>query len=295
MKSGLLHIRHQIEFAGLRLGVCLLGLFTPAGCHRLARSLGTIGYLAMCRRRRIACQNIRRAGIATDPHEIHRIARASMIHFLHVILQSLQSAGGPKHQARVICEIDPAARALLADPVQGVILCAGHLGNWEAGLQAVGECFPLLGIARRMNNPLVEHYLLWRRNQNIEITPKHDLDAKRLLRALAEGRNLGMLFDQHAAARRGIMVPFFGIPAATYASPAMLHLTTRAPLCFCACVATAPDTLRLRIGPPYHYTRTGNRQADTQAIMLALNQMLEAAIREMPEQYLWSHRRWRDA
>ena len=288
-------IRHRLEFAGVWFAVALIRRLSPTGCRRLASVLGSLGFVALNRRRDIACENIRLAGITQNETEVRRIARASMIHFLQVALTSLQTAGGAKGQCRIIEEIDPAARTALADPTQGVLLCSGHLGNWEAGLQAVAQQFPLLGIARRMNNPLVESFLQWRQNENIEITPKHDQDASRLLRALSEGRNLGLLFDQHAAGNRGIMVPFFGVPASTYASPAMLHLTTKAPICFCTCIQTDAQTYRLRIDAPFIYPRTGNRKQDTSAILLALNKKLEAAIREAPAQYLWGHRRWRDA
>jgi Kdo2-lipid IVA lauroyltransferase/acyltransferase len=286
--------RHRLEFAALRAFVAFLGLLSPSGCRRLAAMLGAIGFAVMNRRRDIACQNIRRARITTDETEVRRIAHASMTHFIHIAITSLQSLGRKKTQPEVIEEIDPAAASALHDNTKGVLLCSGHLGNWEAGLQAVSARFPLLGIARRMNNPLTEAFLQWRENANIEITPKHDQDAGRLLRALTEGRNLGLLFDQHASGNRGVMVPFFGTPASTYASPAMLHLTTKAPICFCACTEVAPGTYRLRIDAPFVYQRTGDRKADTIAILTALNQRLEQAIRAAPEQYLWGHRRWRN-
>ncbi len=293
MKSGKPTFRHRMEFAAICLGIRLVKLLTPAGCRRFAIILGTIGFATMNRRRDIACNNVRLAAITNDETEVRRIARASMIHFIHIAIISLQATGGKTPQQTIIEEIDPAARDVLADPDQGAILCSGHLGNWEAGLQAVAKQFPLLGIARRMNNPLVENLMSFRNHDNIEITPKHDQDAARLLRALAEGRNVGILFDQHAAGKRGVMVPFFGAPAATYTSPAMLHLTTKAPICFSTCVEMAPGQYRLRIDPPFVYTRTGDRKEDTTQILQALHSKLENAIREYPTQYLWAHRRWR--
>ena len=248
----------------------------------------------MNRRRDIACDNIRLAKITHDEEEVRSIARASMIHFLQVAIASLQNTGKTATKPRIVEDIDPAAKAALADPKQGVILCSGHLGNWEVGLQEVAKQFPLLGIARKMNNPLVDNLLSFRNRDNIEITPKHDQDAGRLVRALAEGRNVGILFDQHASRKRGVMIPFFGVPAATYTSPAMLHLTTKAPICFSTCVETAPGEYRLHIDPPFTYARTGDRQKDTAEILKMLHTKLENAIREHPTQYLWAHRRWRN-
>ncbi|MFU8780587.1 MAG: lysophospholipid acyltransferase family protein [Kiritimatiellia bacterium] len=294
MRSAYPTIRHRIEFAALRSLVQVLRLFSPRGSRRLASILGHIGFAVMNHRRDVACQNIRRANITSDETEVRRIARAAMVHFITIAISSLQSIGGKPEKYTIIEEIDPDALKVLQDRTKGVLLCAGHLGNWEVGLQAVARTHPLLGIARRMNNPLTEDFLQWRENANIEITPKHDQDAQRLLRAIGEGRNLGLLFDQHANQKRGVMVPFFGIPASTYPSPAMLHLTTKAPICFCVCTEVSPGTYRLRIDAPFIYQRTGNRKADTLAILTELNRRLEQAIRLTPEQYLWGHRRWRE-
>jgi KDO2-lipid IV(A) lauroyltransferase len=44
---------------------------------------------------------------------------------------------------------------------------------------------------------------------------------------------------------------------------------------------------------PYVFEPTGDRDADVHAILTELNRRLEEYIRLYPEQYLWSHRRWR--
>jgi KDO2-lipid IV(A) lauroyltransferase len=255
--------------------------------------MGAISFAALGRRRDIACSNIRRAQITQDETEVRRIAKASMIHFLQVAMSSLQEASGKKHPFTITENISPEAHAALSSENQGVLLCTGHLGNWEIGLKNIAKKYPIIGIARKMNNPLSNTFMQRRESENIEITPKHDPDAGRLLRALTEGRNLGLLFDQHASGNRGVMVPFFGTPASTYASPAMLHLTTKAPICFCNCIRTGKHSFTLRVDSPVSYQRTGNRKKDTITILEDLHKKLELAIRETPEQYLWSHRRWK--
>jgi lauroyl/myristoyl acyltransferase len=44
---------------------------------------------------------------------------------------------------------------------------------------------------------------------------------------------------------------------------------------------------------PMVFKPTGDRKADTRAVLESLNRELEEAIREYPEQYLWAHRRWK--
>jgi KDO2-lipid IV(A) lauroyltransferase len=49
---------------------------------------------------------------------------------------------------------------------------------------------------------------------------------------------------------------------------------------------------RIVMSPPIEIARTGDRQADTLAIMTAVNQEIERWLRERPEMWLWLHRRW---
>ena len=54
-------------------------------------------------------------------------------------------------------------------------------------------------------------------------------------------------------------------------------------------VRIAPYRYKLVGGDPVSFAKDADRNEATQL----LNDRLEAAIREYPEQYLWFHRRWR--
>ena len=88
-------------------------------------------------------------------------------------------------------------------------------------------------------------------------------------------------------------VDFFGHPAQTHTSAALLHLVAKAPLCFAACWRTGPMSFELETSPPIKHERTGKKDNDIRAILEELNHHLEGMIRRHPEQYLWAHRRWR--
>jgi Kdo2-lipid IVA lauroyltransferase/acyltransferase len=51
---------------------------------------------------------------------------------------------------------------------------------------------------------------------------------------------------------------------------------------------------RIVLSPPIPVTKTGDRHADTLAIMSAVNAEIERWVRERPEMWLWLHRRWPD-
>ena len=51
---------------------------------------------------------------------------------------------------------------------------------------------------------------------------------------------------------------------------------------------------RVRIEPPLPVASTGDRHADSLAIMTTINRRVEDWVRACPGQWLWLHRRWPD-
>ncbi len=90
----------------------------------------------------------------------------------------------------------------------------------------------------------------------------------------------------------GISVPFFGHPAMTAPALAQFALRFNLPIIPIHLVRVAPARLRLIVDAPLQVPRTGNRTADTLAIMQAVNATLERWITADPGAWLWLHRRW---
>jgi Kdo2-lipid IVA lauroyltransferase/acyltransferase len=291
-------LRHICEYVGLRLALLLIDSLSPRAAGVMARSLGSMAFVLARKRRRIATANVLRAGIAVVPNEAKRLARRSFQHFAELVVESLKSDRiftEDTWQEQVELEAPPETMKLLRDPSQGMIIVSGHLGNWEIAAQLISFIKPVVGITRDMNNPYVDQLMKRRKPRNrFRLTPKHDADSGRFLRALKEGEVLALLIDQHAR-QHAMRIPFFGTPAATHTSPAMLHLITKVPLCFGYCVRTGPMRFRFVAGPPIRRKPTGKRQEDVRALLEQLTEELESAVKAYPEQYLWAHRRWRES
>ena len=91
-----------------------------------------------------------------------------------------------------------------------------------------------------------------------------------------------------------MMVEFFGHEASTHTAIALLHLTTKIPICFGCCRRTGPFKFELSATGPFTFERTGNKEQDVRLILEALNHELEEQIRQDPSQYMWAHRRWKE-
>ncbi len=293
---GDVRVAHWVEYGLARACLAVVDR-VPVRCSlALARGAGDLAYAALRARRRIAIDNVLRAEVAADRADAARIARASFRHFAMLTVEALQASRRITPESLddfAQLDLPPATERLLEDSAQGVLLAGSHLGNWEVAGHIVSLRKPVVAVARRMNNPLVNR-LMERRNsrRHIEILPKHEADPRGLIHALRTGRVLGLIMDQHASTQ-GMSVPFFGIPAQTVTSPARLHLATRCPILCGYGVRTGTMRFRLEISEPLEFEPGIDRTATVHAILLELNRRIEDAIRRYPEQYLWSHRRWR--
>jgi KDO2-lipid IV(A) lauroyltransferase len=244
----------------------------------------------------MARDNILACGIETDPGRANTLGRRSSQHVGQVVIESLKSAklldehGSHEH---VRLEIAADVRAVLDDPHRGLIVASGHFGNWEIAAQLLSRFKPVSGITRPMDNPRIEEVIQRRKPRyRFNPIPKYDADPGRFISVLSSGEILAFLVDQHARFG-GMWIEFFGRPAATYTTAAMLHLVTRAPLCAAVCRRVGPARFELSTSQLIEHPPTGDRKADVRAIFATINGYLEEAIRRDPDQYLWAHNRWR--
>jgi KDO2-lipid IV(A) lauroyltransferase len=289
-------VRHLLEYFIVRVLLLLVDVLPLRACIRIAHGVGDLVYFVHAGRRRIAVENILAAGIVADRREAERLAHAVFRQFARVLVESVKSdTWFRKHpwQECVTWKVDPELAALLDDPNAGLILACGHLGSWEIGGQLLSHRKPVVGITRKVNNPYIDRLMHRRRPRNrFELILKRDVNLARLGAPLREGKLLAMMIDQNAK-RHGMLVDFFGRPASSHTSIALLHLITKTPLCFGYCTQVGPMRFEFRATGPFRFAPTGDKQADIRRILEHLNRELEAAVRASPGEYMWGHRRWK--
>jgi len=105
-----------------------------------------------------------------------------------------------------------------------------------------------------------------------------------------------MTLDQNASRKEGVFVPFFGRPASTRDGPARVALHTGAAVLpvFIERVGATSHHL-VRILPPLELVGSEGRGADAAALenTARMTACIEAAIRRAPDQWIWTHRRWK--
>lgn len=173
---------------------------------------------------------------------------------------------------------------------QGVLLLTGHLMHTELATRFVAEALgaPVGGVVRRYHrHPCLERLLDAARTRRLGPTVGK-FDARGMARHLRSGGRLVYSADQDF--REGhAFVPFFGVPAATFAGTPQLARAGRAVVRFLSMVRGPDGRYRVRIADPgldAHLDDPAGFAAQYMAV-------LEAAVREAPDQYLWVHRRFK--
>jgi KDO2-lipid IV(A) lauroyltransferase len=179
---------------------------------------------------------------------------------------------------------------------QGVIACTAHFGNFD--LLAAAHTLrgvPVTMITRQMGRSGAND--LWRairRRSGVEdlvVTRGSTLAAA--VRAVKAGRHLGYVIDQNQPLRHAIFPTFFGVPAATAPTPAVLARRSGAAVVFVISVPLGDGRHKVIFEGPIDPPDTGDRDRDVLAFMQDLNDRLERRIREYPDRWYWLHRRWK--
>lgn len=295
-------IREAFEYAGVRLSLALVSVLPAKMTLAYARFTARMAFLFMRKRRRISITNILKSGITADKKEAKRIAAASFASLAQTVAESFivpKLLADPRKQAEVVTlEVPEETKRILENTKKGAILVSGHLGNWEMGAQTVTKYIPLTGIARPMNNRKIQELMdKFKMRDDFETIDKHDTNPLKVIRVFKRNRALAILTDQHANGSGAVDISFFGRPAKTYSTPAVLHRITGAPLFFVHAVRTGFLKFKIVFSKPieFAFTSKENAEAEETALTQLLADMLEKCIREYPEQYLWAHRRWKYA
>lgn len=288
------YLRFAIETLGFTLAVGLVGLLPVDAASNLGGFLGrAIGpRLPVSNRAR---RNLRLALPGIPEAEIRRIVRGMWDNLGRVIAEypHLREIAAPESGRLDLAEMGPVQA--LRDGGGAAILAGAHLANWEVmPVAAARHGLDLTAIVREPNNPFVRPLIERLRGvAGGRRAPKGALGARQALAVLGRGGVLGLLYDQKM--NDGIAVPLFGVEAMTAAAPAQLALRFGCPLVPVRVERTGPGRFRASAHAPLELPDSGDRRADTAAVMAELNRILEGWIRARPEQWLWLHRRWPEA
>jgi lauroyl/myristoyl acyltransferase len=182
----------------------------------------------------------------------------------------------------VMHDIENIDRAV--DAGRGALLVLPHLGNWDlAGHYVVSKGYKVCAVAERLENQRVfDLFLRHREELGMKILAL-DSGARvgpQLLELLADNWLIALVADRDLSGR-GVDVEMFGATRKLPAGPALLSLTSGAPL-MVAPVYTTETGWDCRIGRPLEVERSGEMRADVTALTHLMAQEFERVIAAKP-------------
>ena len=167
---------------------------------------------------------------------------------------------------------------------KGAVLVCAHLGPWVAMYGVVEAQGRAMGAAYAPNS---NRYYERRFVRSLLATggalyARGSEDTRKMLRHVRDGGVIAILSDQRAT--RGELIPFFGHPAWTSTSAAVIAKRYRVPLI---------PVFSVRKGAGIEVTfEAPIADAPPTEMMAAFHMRLETWIRAHPDQYFWLHDRW---
>jgi Kdo2-lipid IVA lauroyltransferase/acyltransferase len=264
--------------------------------HAFGAMLGTLVWLLGIRRR-VVLENLRLAFPEKTEEERRDIARRTYRNLGEMVPDFVRVPFLRNEELERIFVYDGWERFQEAIARRkGVIACTAHFGNFEVLAAAhTLRGTPVTMISRQMGKSGAND--LWRalrRRSGVEdlvVTKGSTLAAA--VRSIKGGRFLGYVIDQNQPLRHAIFPTFFGVPAATAPTPAVLAMRSGAAVVFVVSYPLGDGRHRVVFEGPLDPPDTGDRERDVLAFMQDLNDRLERRVREHPELWYWLHRRWK--
>jgi KDO2-lipid IV(A) lauroyltransferase len=277
-----------------RILVALIWLIhlLPLGLQAaIGNAIGSAMFRLVRSRRRVTRINLAKCFPRMDPAARERLARAHFRVFARSFVERGLLWWAPREKIERLIRLEGLehVRAVGGAPV---ILFVPHFVGLDAGATRLGCEIDMVGIYARQKDPVLNRLLRHGRTRfgSQRVVSRGEGVRAAIQAMVREHRAFFYLPDLDHGPRNAVFVPFFGVPAATV--PGLSRIAKLAGAKVLPCVTRmlpAGAGYVVRIEPPWEDFPTADVEADTRR----MNAYIEKVVGEIPEQYLWSHRRFK--
>ncbi|MBN2097035.1 MAG: lysophospholipid acyltransferase family protein [Candidatus Omnitrophica bacterium] len=280
------------EFAAVSMLMAGINFFPISVSTWIARRIGGLMFLLLPKRRKLALQNLNIAfRDSKSSGERKKIARESFRHLATCIMEFFRLAKSVEQLKQHVSFSGTESLERAFARGKGVVLVMSHLGPWEyLGFLTYVKKYPTTVLGRPIRNPYFNRWVKsLRRSVNLDYADK-TLGPRKLLSYLNQNRLVAITIDQWAG-NEGLWIDFFKLPTSTISLPARLAEKTGCALIPAYCIRTGSGRYQIQILPEVAVDSDADNWVER--VTRKLNQLLEEQIRLFPEQWVWTHKRWK--
>ncbi len=258
----------------------------------LGRILGNMLYVLLKKRRAISCINLRLAFPELTTQQRNQLNRRHFISLVQGFFEAALSWWGSERKLKPLFKTQ--GEQYLKEALEqgkGVLLLSAHFTSLELGgrlLTLAQPDVPLHVVYRPHQNALIESLVAdIRATRYGKAIPKNNI--REMIKSLRSGFPLWYAQDQSYQGKNSVVVPFFGVPTSTNSATSRFAKLSKAVVIPFFTVRDGESGYLLRFLPPLDNFPGADISQDTQLI----NLLIESQVREFPEQYLWTHKRFK--
>lgn len=277
--------KNDVLFVAIEAALAIATRIPANALRHGGRAVGAFAHAFLPSARRIARENVRRAFPEMSERDARALVRRNYRRLGERLAEAVASLDS--RRASELLPFGGGALETLRDVLaegRGMVFASAHLGPWErVAATLVAARLPFTAIAREAYDPrLTPIYDRLRGGRGVPVIYRSEpRAAARLLRTLRKGGMLGIPMDL-ASRVPSVDVPFLGTLAKTPVGPAKLAIRTCAPVVV-GTIARGGAITVTRIEP----------SRDSIDLTARINAELSRRIREIPEEWLWMHPRFR--
>lgn len=282
----------MLSYIFFRITVFLLSFLPFRLLYGLSDILSFVLYRLLKYRYAVIYDNLTKSFPDKNPTEIELLVKGAYRNFCDILLEGLKGMGMSDAQLLHRYKVkNPTILDSYFEKNQDVILATAHYANWEWGI-TLGLSLPHYVVVpyKPLKNKYINAFVERSRSfDNLVAIPKNK-SFEYMNQTASKPRSLALIADQSPVKTRDKhWVDFFGRDTAFLHGPDTFAREYNAPLLYLKVQRVARGKYESEI----HVLQEDTASCEEGVLTRLYAQFLEQQIREKPENWLWTHKRWK--
>lgn len=245
-------------------------------------------------RKKVVLENLRNSFPEKSETEIKAICKGFYKNFCDVIFETIKAFTISKSELAKRCYFTPNGHKIFTDysnKKQSIVIVIGHCSNWEWVPMAYQVNFEqvLLGVYHPLSNKVFDEFVLKMRSK----FGGHIISMKEfypfLIRNRGTNYSLGLNADQSPPPESAYWTTFLNQDTAVFNGPAKIAKKFNYPIVYGNAIRVKRGVYEIDVKVVCENPKDYTEEQITEMHLACL----EANIKQQPQNWLWSHRRWK--